>query len=739
MAAVGALVSAATAFYNSVNKVTINTKQCALLEERVKAIVGCVEADPRIVSTTTTAALDHLVTVVRRCADGVADFGDEGKLKRAWNKDIDSRRFEQLNESLYGAAAVLGLSLQMDAVFDRENDKRAQAADNLFIRSSLNSISAQVAGVDDAAGRIHTSVDSLHAKVDGVSTQLGMLSLNVSLPPKSAIDFNAYAAKCRKVFATLPNLDYIEGTSGSAYRELGLSDVFVAQSVRPCNSLPMAHLEIPEEHRHRFLGSTSEISRDPLSVTTLLEDDHVKLAVILGQPGAGKTSALRERVLDWANADALKRSVMPFVILVELRQYGNERIAHNGVLTLEDYIVNGGSVHFPLDRDALVRQLTDARTLVLLDGLDEVFQPTLRTSVVHYIATFAETYRSASCRIVLTSRIVGYDMAELAKCGFAHYVLEPFSDKQIDVFIHNWHTVAYKTVEAELCAERMTRLRRAVSTVPSLRALCRNPLLLTMLAILNRGPELPTKRVRLYEKCVELLITRWEASKKPEHTDGTPVDAFDFDQKEKMLRDLAWEMHKDTVLLGNIVNETTVIRVFSNTVRDSLERAEPRLVSRSLLEKFRERHGILCFLGAKEYAFVHRTFLEYLCARAIYELLAENAMSANDLRDLFVNGASNATRHEILRLLSGMAPTVRVAPCLDAVISVNPILAAECAQQLREPPKASDAVAKLRKPLEQIAMRFLDFDQSVFLTKLIEDTNQALSILPTLWHDDATQ
>jgi predicted NACHT family NTPase len=38
-----------------------------------------------------------------------------------------------------------------------------------------------------------------------------------------------------------------------------------------------------------------------------------------------------------------------------------------------------------------------------------------------------------------------------------------------------------------------------------------NPLLLTMMLILNRTEDLPRDRVRLYEKCAELLLHQWKA------------------------------------------------------------------------------------------------------------------------------------------------------------------------------------------------------------------------------------
>jgi len=52
-------------------------------------------------------------------------------------------------------------------------------------------------------------------------------------------EFDEYAKKCRDVFGPA-QLEQLDGAAGSSYRELGLNDIFVAQDVKRCDTIPGA-------------------------------------------------------------------------------------------------------------------------------------------------------------------------------------------------------------------------------------------------------------------------------------------------------------------------------------------------------------------------------------------------------------------------------------------------------------------------------------------------------------------
>ena len=137
------------------------------------------------------------------------------------------------------------------------------------------------------------------------------------------------------------------------------------------------------------------------------------------------------------------------------------------------------------------------------------------------------------------------------------------------------------------------------------------------MAILNRNQELPRNRSTLYEKASEVLLYQWDVEVKllenPKFKDWKI--SIELDHKQKMLRKVAYFMQsnkKDTS--GNLISKSDLENILTESLREIIERGEPRMIARVMIEELRTRNFILCDLGADSYGFVHRTFLEYFCA-----------------------------------------------------------------------------------------------------------------------------
>ena len=139
---------------------------------------------------------------------------------------------------------------------------------------------------------------------------------------------------------------------------------------------------------------------------------------------------------------------------------------------------------------------------MFFDGLDEVFDPNERRQVINQFQTFAHRYPLA--RIVVTSRIAGYDKTALGLAGFEHYTLLPLTLGQIGNFANQWYQ--YFTLEG---TERTAQsLVQRIAENPRLLDLAGNPLLLTMMAVIYQDRDLPDERWRLYERCAGDLAGR---------------------------------------------------------------------------------------------------------------------------------------------------------------------------------------------------------------------------------------
>ena len=115
-------------------------------------------------------------------------------------------------------------------------------------------------------------------------------------------------------------------------------------------------------------------------------------------------------------------------------------------------------------------------------------------------------------RAIITSRPAGYQRDFFRTEEFPHYQIEPFDDSKISAFIDNWyHSRFQDQAEAQ---RRKESLRKALDDNDRIKLLARNPLLLTIIALIHRYQAvLPKERYKLYDKAVETLLTSWDANK----------------------------------------------------------------------------------------------------------------------------------------------------------------------------------------------------------------------------------
>jgi predicted NACHT family NTPase len=78
-----------------------------------------------------------------------------------------------------------------------------------------------------------------------------------------------------------------------------------------------------------------------------------------------------------------------------------------------------------------------------------------------------------------------------------------FNDEQVLKFLHQWHQIAEDDPKER--TRLQARIERALAESAAIRELAGNPLLLTMMAILNRNQELPRDRVELYREASRVL------------------------------------------------------------------------------------------------------------------------------------------------------------------------------------------------------------------------------------------
>lgn len=406
--------------------------------------------------------------------------------------------------------------------------------------------------------------------------------------------------------------------------------------------------------------------RPPQPVLDVLGSEDGRRLVVLGDPGAGKTTLAKYLAL--ALAEGLEvapyglralRGAIP--IVVELRRFADPRWIGS---TVEDYWAEYNSAErMGLPREVLDDLLTNGRRPVVMvfDGLDEVFDPARRADIARHVTAFAQS--NPHTRVVVTSRLVGFRAGEFSRADFRVAKLQDLTRGQIDSFIGRWYAAAQPDAPAE-AARLARRLTDAVRDFPSVAELAGNPLLLTILAAIGLGASIPRDRRDVYEHAVTVLAGRWDRDAKhlrlPRHAHpdvAHALDELDGRTLQELLECIAARMQEGTggsaadegplIALGDLER---MIRDFVTELGYTLPVA--RTVARAMVERLHERAFLIHPFGAETYGFVHRTFLEYLAARD----LSHRCRQWDDERviDFLADKAVDSHWREVILLFLGM-------------------------------------------------------------------------------------
>ncbi|WYL92882.1 MAG: HEAT repeat domain-containing protein [Gloeotrichia echinulata IR180] len=570
-----------------------------------------------------------------------------------------------------------------------------------------------------------------------------------------------YREIIKKTYGCL-RLDIIDPT-GYNYN-LKLWNMFVPQNVREVQeALPQVY-ELPKEFLERLKKSEKieetdiapevleyykqvDYQQQPHSVLDIIKDEKTYLyTVILGNPGSGKSSLLQYLALEWAESPITKLPDLPIPLLVELRTYIQAQHDQKSPNPLDFFQPDSGFIS-PLNPPQLYQihqLLQQGKAFVMFDGLDEVVEHRKREQVITEIIHFTKIYPHV--RMLVTSRVISYQPQRLRDAKFRHFILQDLESDQIDNFINKWHDFALgNNGEQE---RKRERLRTAIHTAIPIKQLAGNPLLLTMMAILNRNQELPRDRAELYSQASRVLLQQWEVEKALVNETTT----IDYKDKQAMLRQVAYQMQANkTGLLGNSISTKDLENILVYYLTN-IKVCEPSNVAKLMINQLRERNFILCLLGADDYAFVHRTFLEYFCASEfVWQFEKERSITLEYLKNrVFGKHWQDEYWHEILRLIAGMLDVTFTGEIIDYLISQtgeeekfnNLFLAAKCLSEVRNRMAILPTATKLLEQIKEltnygnISLR-IKSDRDLEYYRLVQGIRtQAFAVVATTWKHD---
>ncbi len=275
--------------------------------------------------------------------------------------------------------------------------------------------------------------------------------------------------------------------------------------------------------------------------------------------------------------------------------------------------------------DAFTRWLDDDKSLILLDGLDEISEEPDRIRACDWIDRMVAKYPKAC--FVVSSRPTGYrkgDGIEL-KTVLVRADIQGFTEKQQDEFLDKWFKAYYclkemrddKVDEDEWKRHQEEKAREKAGGIKAflddeknitLRKLASSPLLLQIMAMLwKERDKLPGSRVELYESALYYLLGYRDEKR------GI-IPLIPANDAMKVLAPVALWMQEQ--VRKDEAEQEEIIQKMGEELSVLSDPPDKEL----FFQRIVDRSGLLVrYVNTTQYQFSHKTFREYLAGFQLKE------------------------------------------------------------------------------------------------------------------------
>ena len=367
---------------------------------------------------------------------------------------------------------------------------------------------------------------------------------------------------------------------------------------------------VPRKFRSPGVDS-SEVSESDIIQTG-------KSYIILGQPGAGKTTTMKRLVRELRSADSRdtvvivirlividERHGVSYPLLCEIAaELGLDFTSQSGPGASDKINAPPGSTMAPgqrtqyegIDVERIVPDLLQRlRPVVVLDGLDEV-NSALRTAVERDIELLLANCRG--CRFFLSCRSGDY----VRQLGYLNAIeVCALNGDQVDFLASTWLGPKYSEF-------------RSLLSNPAFTELAGRPLfLLQLVLVFSSSGYLPNRPSDVYRKMTSLTIEAWDRQK-AYHRPSRYSD-FDAERKLEFLARLSYEL--TYITMAKRFSHAQLVAIYG---RIRVDFGLPANQERQVLQEIESHTGIIAESGAQDFEFSHLTIQEYLCAYHLVRL-----------------------------------------------------------------------------------------------------------------------
>lgn len=410
------------------------------------------------------------------------------------------------------------------------------------------------------------------------------------------------------------------------------------------------------ERAFRQAGKRGFQPKDAAKQDGLKVANEKSFLMVLGGPGAGKSTFLRKMGLEALKGEAGGYEHECIPVLIELKRFTSNKVNLEAAIVQEFKICG-----MPTPEETTAKLLERGKLLILLDGLDEV--PTKNTDeAICQIQNFVDQHDSN--RFIASCRIAAYRHNFRR---FTDVAMAEFDQSQMQQFIQNWfHAEAdQKAGTAQKCWELLQKPENAAA-----KELGHTPLLLTLLCLVyDRSQNFPNNRSGLYRKALRILLEEWAAEKRI--------------MREEIYQGLNTELEE--ILLSEIAYQGFVIDRLFFTQREIVSQikafltnnlnAPKHLDGEAILHAIAIQQGILVERAEDVFSFSHLTFQEYLTAQYIEDHHQIPALVTQHLTDerwqevfLLVSGLMRQGTDELLLRMDRKARRLMQTPKLQSLL-----------------------------------------------------------------------
>ena len=341
-------------------------------------------------------------------------------------------------------------------------------------------------------------------------------------------------------------------------------------------------------------------------LTELLKLPKHRHFLVSGGAGSGKSTFVQYVALHEIDEEEPR---LP--LLLPLKEFGVWLKSKDGVRA-EWLLAWTGEVlsTLSLDKKALSGRSGKGEIIWLLDGLDEIFEESIRLRAAQIIGNWMRQEGNED-RLIITTRPHAHQQTGILKAlGLQEHLVEvmPFDVEDQKTYLKRWFETVYEGSPI-LAGERRTELWGAMARNEGLKGMRDNPLLLsTIAAIFQQGRKLPERRADLYGKAVLILL---------EKRFGPMAGG-----SENLIRRMRLGLMKvargmmEKGLARDIGERDFLDLLDRGFYRDKNKTAEEHLDLEKMISDLTSRSGLLSMKGDPcRYSFSHLGFQEYLAAR----------------------------------------------------------------------------------------------------------------------------